>query len=93
MKPPNNHNLDDAASSRAEIDAANLQYKTDWPELCKQLSISVNMLNRIDPRVLIAIMLIRMNGLYAMKILDLETRIRTLEPSGPMMPIRRHPDA
>jgi hypothetical protein len=51
------------------------------------------MLRRIDPRILIAICMIRMNAMYAGKMMILEARLRALEPSGPMMPIRRHPDA
>jgi hypothetical protein len=91
--PPNDHNLSTAASDAAEIDAAIAQYKSSWPELCKQLSITPNMLRRIDPRILIAICMIRMNAMYAGKMMILEARLRALEPSGPMMPIRRHPDA
>jgi hypothetical protein len=95
---PNDHNLSTAASDacrdrRREIDAALAQYKSSWPELCKQLSITPNMLRRIDPRILIAICMIRMNAMYAGKMMILEARLRALEPSGPMMPIRRHSDA
>jgi hypothetical protein len=51
------------------------------------------MLRRIDPRILIALCMIRMNAQYASKMMVFEARLRALEPSGPMMPIRRHPDA
>jgi hypothetical protein len=37
---PNDHNLATAASDRAEIDAAMAEYKSSWPELCKQLDIT-----------------------------------------------------
>lgn len=90
---PNDHNLANAEAHRAEIDAAMAQYKSSWPELCKQLDITPNMLRQIDPRVLIAICMIRMNSLYAGKMIVFEARLRALEPSGPMMPIRRPPDA
>lgn len=90
---PNDHNLANAEAHRAEIDAAMAQYKSSWPELCKQLDITPNMLRQIDPRVLIAICMIRMNAMYAGKMMILEARLRALEPSGPMMPIRRPPDA
>lgn len=89
-----NHNLDRVDHDHLEIDSANLQYKSEWPELCKQLSVSPNMLNRIDPRILIALMLVRMNALYATKMMDLETRLLRLErlnagPIAPHSPVRK----
>jgi hypothetical protein len=69
---PNDHNLATAEADRAEIDAeidAMAQYKSSWPELCKQLDITPNMLRRIDPRILIAICMIRMNAMYAGKMM------------------------
>jgi hypothetical protein len=92
---PNDHNLATAETDRAEIDEAMSLYKSSWPELCKQLGITPNMLRRMDPRILIAFCMIRMNSMYAHKMMILEARLRALEPSGPMMfhPIRRPPDA
>jgi hypothetical protein len=92
--PPNDHTPGDGHRGQVDLDLANAQYKSEWPQLCKQLAITPFMLNRIDPRVLIAIMLVRMNALYAGKMIDLESRIYALEPHGPMMStIRRPSDA
>lgn len=92
--PLNNHNLDDMQKGLDEVEAGNAQYKSEWPELCKQLSITPFMLNRIDPRILIALMLVRMNALYATKMMDLETRLLRLErlnagPIAPHSPVRK----
>lgn len=92
-----NHNLGDVQQGFADVNKAHDQYKSEWPELCRQLAITPFMLNRIDPRILIALMLIRMNGLYASKMMDLETRLLRLERlnAGPIAPHSsvRKPDA
>lgn len=70
-----NHNLDITAAE-LEIESFRAEFKQTWPALCKMLGITPNIIARVEPHVVVAVILSRLHTMYSIKLRSLEAALQ-----------------